>query len=295
MVSSAVTFTPDSAAIDALLVMAHPQHQPRALVMEHVFKNDQLPSGKTIIRHFGDDGSVVEETHGHGVMDIAIKYNFRAGVKIDETYFAKRRMVSRRTYEKARAAYPDMPPADPGIEDFGAALLRDVRRQQRQNKAEAERRLAQSAESRFPRPSSTNWLRVISGEKSHLVLFASRDWKVLSRERTIPTGQEWLDVFGFDGTLGGASDNGSVAKGFEVGFEVTGSREAMLEASRRLLTEVNEFAANPPEISRWSGSVRPRAKPRPLPPLAWPAVLPPLIEFLSALQEPTVTIFNHHR
>ena len=267
----------------------------RPLRMEPVFKHEQLPSGKVIMRRFADDGTLLEEQHTYGVLDIGIQYDFSKGVKIAETYFAKRRMVGRRTYEKSRVAYPDMPSADAVSEDFGASLLREARKQQRQNKAEAERRLAESAESRFPRPASTNWLRVIAGEKSHLVLFASRDWKVLSRERNIPTGREWLHVFGFDGTLCGTGEGGSVAKGLEVGFEVTSNREAMLNASRRLLTEVSEFAANPPEISRWRGSVRPRRKPRPMPPLAWPTVLPPLIEFLSALQEPTVTIFNHHR
>ena len=188
-----------------------------------------------------------------------------------------------------------MPPADNGIEDFGSLLLQGVRKQQQQNKADAERRLAESAESRFPRPASTNWFRVISGEKSHLVLFASRDWKVLARERTIPTGREWLHLFGFDGTLGGAGSTGSVAKGLEVGFEVTSNREAMLNASRLLLAEVKAFAANPLETSRWSGSIRPRPKPRRQPPIAWPTVLPPLIEFLADLQKPTVKIFNHHQ
>ncbi len=263
--------------------------------MEHVFEHEQLPSGKVIIRHFGDDGSLVDEQHTYGVLDIGIKFEFGATNKVAETYFAKRRMVSRCAYEKARSAYPDMPPADPAIEDFGASLLQGARRQQRQNKAEAERRLARSVESRFPRPSSTNWLRVISGEKSHLVLFASRDWKILSREPAIPTGREWLHVFGFDGTLGGSGGSGSVAKGLEVGFEVTGDRAAMLDASRRLLTDATEFVANPPEVSLWSGSVRPRRKPKLMRPVAWPRVLPPLIQFLSALQEPTVTIFNHHR
>jgi hypothetical protein len=258
--------------------------------MDHDFKSEQLPSGKVIIRHFGEDGSLVEESHTYGVLDIGIRYDFKAGAKVDETYFAKRRLVSRRTYEKARLAYPDMPPSDEATEDFGSLLLREVRKQQRTNKAEAERRLAESAESRFPRPESTNWLRVISQEKSHLVVFASRDWKVLSRERTIRMGREWLDLFGFL-----RSPGGGVAQGLVVGFEVTGNREAMLKASRALLIEVNAFAANPPETSRWSGSIRPRPKPRRQPPLAWPTALPPLIEFLSGLQEPTVKIFNHHQ
>lgn len=257
--------------------------------MEHRFEHEQLLSGKLVIKHFGEDGSLVDEQHTYGVLDIGIKFDFRAGVKVDEMYFSKRRIVSRRTYEKARTAYPDMPAADSSTEDSGSLLLQMARKQRRQNKAEAERRLAESAESRFPRPASTNWLRVIAGEKSHLVIFASRDWKALSSERTIPTGREWLRLFGFDGTGGG------VAKGLEIGFEVTGDRKAMLNVSQSLLNDVNAFAANPPETTRWSGSIRPRPKPRKVPELAWRKVLPPLIEFLSGLQDATVKIFNHHR
>ena len=257
--------------------------------MNHRFDHEQMPSGKVIVRHFGEDGSLVDEQQTYGVLDIGIKFEFKAGVKVDETYFSKRRLVSRRTYEKVRIAYPDMPSADNSIEDFGSLLLRGMRKQQRQNKAEAERRLAESAESQFPRPASTNWLRVIAGEKSHLVIYASRDWKALSREQTIPTGREWLHLFGFGGT------GGSVGKGIEVGFEIISDRKAMLNASRLLLTDVNAFAANPPETTRWSGSIRPRPKPRKMPELVWPTVLPPLIEFLSDLQDVTVKIFNHHR
>ncbi len=84
--------------------------------MAHVFKNEQLASGKVILRHFGEDGSLVDEQHVYGVLDIGIRYDFEAGGKTSETYFAKRRLVSRRIYEKARVAYPDMPPADDAIE-----------------------------------------------------------------------------------------------------------------------------------------------------------------------------------
>ena len=101
--------------------------------MEHEFKHEQLPSGKLIFRHFGD-GFLVEEHHTYGVLEIGIKYDFDAGVKVAESYFAKRRTVSRRTYEKARVSYPDMPPADATVEDFGASLLRGASKQQRQNK-----------------------------------------------------------------------------------------------------------------------------------------------------------------
>lgn len=256
------------------------------------YTEEQLPSGKKIQREFDQAGGLERELHGYGFLDIMIQYDFSNGIKTDETYFVKRRMVSRRSYEKARLAYADMPPADETIEDWGKLLLSGLRKQQKQNKLEAEQRLAASAESRYPRPDSTNWLRVISGEQAHLVIFASRDWKVLSRESTIRTGRHWLQLFGFHGT---PNTKVSVAKGVENGFEVPGDREAMLEASRLLLKEVNAFVLNPPETSRWSGSIRPRPKPRPKPPLAWPIVLPPLIAFLSDLRESSVKIFNHHQ
>jgi hypothetical protein len=258
---------------------------------DQLFKHEKLPSGKAIVRRFNDDGSLIEETHSYGIVEIGIQYSLKDGIKTDEIYFAKRRMVSRRTYEKARAGYADMPPADNTIEDFGSLLLSGARKQQRQNKAEAERRLAKSAESRFPRPDSTNWLRVISGEKSHLVIFASRDWKVLSKESSLPMGRHWLQSFGFRGAPG----SGSVAKGFEVGFEVTGDRLTMLNDSKSLLAEVTAFVNDATEPSQWQGSIRPRRRKPRKQILAWPSVLPPLIKFLSSLQESKVTIYNHHQ
>ena len=260
--------------------------------MNDRFEHEQLPSGKLIVRHFGEDGSLVDENHTYGLADIGIRFDFKAGMKTEESYFFKRRLVSRRTYEKARTTYPDMPSANHAIEDVGNLLLQGIRKEQRRNKADAERRLAESAESQFPRPASTNWLRVIAGEKSHLVIFDSRDWKILFREQTIRTGREWMRLFGF---LGMGNVTSGVARGLEVGFEVIGDRQAMLNSSQLLLADVNAFSANPPETTRWSGSIRPRPKPRKKPALAWPTVLPPLIEFLSDLPDVTVKIFNHHR
>lgn len=259
---------------------------------EHRFTHEKLSTGKVITRHFGPDGVLLEEQHVYGTLEIGIRFDFQKGVKVGETYFSKKRMIGRKGYEKTRVGYPDMPPADESLEDWSGGLMREVRQQQRRNKMEAERRLAASAESRYPRPASTNWLRVIAGEKSHLVVFASRDWKVLARERALPSGREWLDAFGFGGTR---DKRPSVAEGLEVGFEVDGVRDVMLKVSRTLLDEATKFAANPPEELRWSGSIRPRAKPRKAPPLVWPTVLPPLIEFLTGISEPTVKIFNHHR
>jgi hypothetical protein len=101
------------------------------------------------MRKCGNDGSLLEETQSYGILEIGIQYYFEAGSKTAETYFAKRRTVSRRTYEKTRVSYPDMPAADISVEDFGAGLLRGARTQQRQNKSEAEQRFAQSDASRL--------------------------------------------------------------------------------------------------------------------------------------------------
>jgi hypothetical protein len=252
--------------------------------------HEQLPSGKVITREFGDDGYLLSEKHCYGLLEIMIELRFEHQVKTEESYFVNRRLVSRKSYEKARAAYPDMPPADATAEDLSGGLLKDIRELRKQKKAEAAQRLAESVESRFPRPDCTNWLRVIAGNKAHLVVFASRDWKVLARERSISTGRNWLQLFGFNGPPGHA---GSVAKGIEVGFEVTANREALLNASRLLLTQVGAFVRNQSELLTWHGSIGPRPKPRKKPPLAWPTVLPPLIDFLSNLQDQSVKIFNH--
>lgn len=257
--------------------------------MEPPPERTQLPSGKVILRQFNEDRTIATEHQVYGALDIGITFDFKGGTKVDETYFVHRRMVGRKTYEKARAAYADMPAADDAIEDTGSLLLKAARKQQRQNKAEAEQRLAESAESRFPRPASTNWLRVISGEKSHLVIFASRDWKVLARESAIPTGRRWLDLFGFNGP----PERHSIAKGLEVGFEVTGDTQDMLDASRALLNEVNLLGTSPP--LREQVNEPSHARTRKQPPLIWQAALPPLIEFLDKVHVPWVKIFNHHR
>jgi len=156
---------------------------------QHPSENEVLPSGKTIIRQFAKDGSLFIESHNYGAIDIGISYTFRNGVKIEETYISKGRLVSRKGYEKARINYPDMPAPDAGIEDWGKDLLRDLRAQQKQRKLETEKRLAESEESSFPRPTSTNWLRVIAKGKAHLIMFASRDWKILARETSLPNGR----------------------------------------------------------------------------------------------------------
>jgi len=121
------------------------------------------------------------------------------------------------------------------------------------------------------------------------VVFSSRDWKVLLREPRIPMGRHWLRTFGFDGPPGS-----TVAQGLQIGYEVTGDRNVMLEDSRLLLPQVVAFASDPTPPSYFHGSIRPRKPPRKHV-LASPSVLPPLIEFLAGLTEASVKIFNHHR
>ena len=254
---------------------------------------EKFPSGKTITRRYDSAGALVEETHSYGNLDLAFQQMFDRGVKVAQCYFSNRRMVSRRTYETRRLAYPDMPPADQAQEDFSGDLMRELRAQQRKNKAESEDRLSRSAESQFPRPKSTNWLRVIAEEKAHLVEFASRDWKALGNERDLKAGRDWLERFGF---RGGPGNQPCIHEGLVVGYEVIGNREAMIEVSKRLLVETLEFAKKPQEPKPWLYSFAPRPKStKKKQPLVWPLVLPPLIEFLSELSEPVVKIFNHHR
>ena len=253
---------------------------------------EKLASGKTILREFASDGSLVREMHSYGRrLDVAIDIQFEQGKKVEERYFSKGRMVSRRTYEKVRLSFPDMPSADFDLDDVSGALVTEVRRDGRRRKAEAERRLERSAESRFARPASTNWLRIISRNDAHLVEFESRDWKALLREKALPTGRTWLTLFGFDGPLTGSS----VAEGPITGYEIPGRREEMLDASRRLLEEVQRFTPEARDPTWGAFHFRKRSKPRKPKQLSWARLLPAIIEFLERLCVPTVTIFNNHR
>ena len=97
------------------------------LKKERATKHEQLPSGKTILRRFNRSGSLIEEHHIYGNLDIGIKCFFKAGVKTDEMYFSKGCLVSKQVYEKARSGYKDMPPANQTLEDWGGELLRAAR------------------------------------------------------------------------------------------------------------------------------------------------------------------------
>lgn len=70
----------------------------------------------------------------HGMLDIAIKFEFQAGVKLCEMYFVKQKLVSRKRYEKALLDYPDMPSADADVEDLGGELAKAARQERQQLK-----------------------------------------------------------------------------------------------------------------------------------------------------------------
>ncbi len=131
-----------------------------------------------------------------------------------------------------------------------------------------------------------------AGEKSHLMIFASRDWKFLAKETTIPSGRKWLGQFGFSGPPGA---RGNVSKGLEVGFEVVGERDALLDISTKLLGEITSFEQCPPQSVTSEMRIGRSSTPKTANARAWTMVLPPLIAFLSELSGPTVMIFNHHR
>lgn len=101
-------------------------------------EHEQLPSGKIVIRQFDSDGLLRQEQHSYGLLEIGITRSFQAGTQISEMYFSNRRVCSRRSYERRRTAYADMPPADPTFSDDGAALLLAAAAQGRAEKRAAE-------------------------------------------------------------------------------------------------------------------------------------------------------------
>jgi len=94
-------------------------------------EHEQLASGKTIIRKFDAEGRLTSEMHHYNMLTIALQMEFVAGVKTEETYMLKRRLVSRARYEKARAEYPDMPAADDSLPDTCGEMVKLAAREQR--------------------------------------------------------------------------------------------------------------------------------------------------------------------
>ncbi len=72
------------------------------------------------------DGRGRTESYSYGTFDIALQVEYVDGKKVGESYYVKRKLVSRERYEKARTAYPRMPAADPSLDDWASKLLKDA-------------------------------------------------------------------------------------------------------------------------------------------------------------------------
>lgn len=146
------------------------------------FKPFPHGSGKRVDRYYGPDGKLQREVHLYGCIDISIESTFENDVKTSETYIYKMRLVSRKTYEKARVRYPDMPPADPNLPDFAVGLLSAVRKQRRRERIAAQLHKADPTEAakvdsfcvemmeRGKRANAVEWIKAGShtlGEMSH--------------------------------------------------------------------------------------------------------------------------------
>lgn len=91
----------------------------------------EFPSGLFRQRVFNAGGELMSESYSHGIA-ILLDAKFKAGRKLSETYIVRRRLASRRGYEKARQDFPDMPPPDTSLVDDNAELLRDLRLERKQ-------------------------------------------------------------------------------------------------------------------------------------------------------------------
>ncbi|MES2036385.1 MAG: hypothetical protein V4495_00985 [Pseudomonadota bacterium] len=87
---------------------------------------EKLPSGKCIRKEFDRHGKQWSERHWYGIMDIMIDIEFTCSQPI-VSYMVKKKMASKKKYEFARVAYPDMPAADQNTEDFDAAFRRTLK------------------------------------------------------------------------------------------------------------------------------------------------------------------------
>jgi len=97
---------------------------------------ETMPSGKVVLKNFDDDGVLIKEQHSYGLLNIGISIRYHDGKIVDETYFHKKAMVGRKTYERARKRFPDMPAASAEVKDVGAQLLAAVKQEQKMYKAQ---------------------------------------------------------------------------------------------------------------------------------------------------------------
>jgi hypothetical protein len=89
----------------------------------------------------------------------------------------------------------------------------------------------------MPTAANTNWIRLSGPTNTFTFHFASRDWKVLSKLDD-EAAYDWMDAFGFVGH----GPEFSVARGLQIGCEVTGHRSAMLHSTQLLLPRLAQEA-----------------------------------------------------
>lgn len=76
-------------------------------------------------------------------------------------------------------------------------------------------------------PTYTNWIRLTGSGDPYTIGFQSRDWKVLVNLAD-PAAVAWMSAFGFN-------SGGPVAHGLQIGYEVVGNRNVMIEATDYLI------------------------------------------------------------
>lgn len=91
----------------------------------------KLPSGKTVMTQHDEGGRLKSESHSYGIMRIALTRDHDQNGTVTEMLFVNRKLVSRARYEKERAGFADMPPAEASGGDVGAELLAGVRAEHR--------------------------------------------------------------------------------------------------------------------------------------------------------------------
>jgi len=98
--------------------------------MPHEDLHEQLPSGKVIIRHFAEDGSLVRRATLMPCwrLEFSTTSNW---VKVSENILFQTSNGQSPILRKAHVDYSDMPPADNAIEDLGSLLLQGMREEQR--------------------------------------------------------------------------------------------------------------------------------------------------------------------
>jgi hypothetical protein len=107
-------------------------------VLESIVQVKQFSSGKRVMKIFDSSGVLAKESHTYGAMlDISISMKYKGGLKIEETYFVKPRLVGRKRYEKARLNYSDMPPADESQADWGEELQQMAREERKLHRRSA--------------------------------------------------------------------------------------------------------------------------------------------------------------